>query len=145
MSGLDDYNDRMRKQTLGVPVGPATNAAQMAADMAADAQRRAQAAGRSGGGQSYGGNAEHTLRDLLVVLAISLPVCVAGIAILNIFSGDLAFLGWLAAIAGATFAIGSLGILLKRLIKWGLSMIVIGFGITLGAVWRLVTRPFRRR
>ncbi|MFN7163425.1 MAG: hypothetical protein ACK4P2_01275 [Hyphomonas sp.] len=41
MSGIDDYNDRMRKQAMGVPVTPPTTAVQASIDMAADADRRA--------------------------------------------------------------------------------------------------------
>ncbi|PKP82324.1 MAG: hypothetical protein CVT79_05185 [Alphaproteobacteria bacterium HGW-Alphaproteobacteria-18] len=144
MGNLDDYNDRLRKQNLGMPVGPPTNAAQMAADMAADAQRRALAPRRTGGA-SYSNSTDHSVGDLFKVLAISLPICVVGIAVLNIFSGDLGFLGWIAALAGGTFAIGSMGILVKRALVWVLSQIVIGIAITLGAIGRLITRPFRRR
>lgn len=141
MGDLDRYNDRLRKQTLGVPVGPATTAAEAAADLAAAAQRPRPS---GGGGASYGGP-DHSVSELFVLLAISLAVFGAGVAAATFLSGDLAFLGYLGIAAGGIFGVFCIASLLKRALKAVFEAVVIAIGWVIYKVWRLISFPFRRR
>ncbi|MFN7180606.1 hypothetical protein [Hyphomonas sp.] len=143
MGDLDDYNDRIRKQAFGVPVGPPTTAAQAAADMAAAAQRR-QAAAPSGRNIPFGGS-DHSVADLLVILAISLAVFGAGVAAATFLSGDIAFLGYVGIAAGGIFGVFCIAALLKRAAKAVFEMVILSFAWTLHKVWRLISFPFRHR
>lgn len=143
MGNLDDYNDRMRKQTLGIPVGPPTTAAQAAADMAAHA-RRQQATRPSGGNASYGGS-DHSVAELLVMLVISVLVFAAGVGAASLLSGDIAFLGFLGIAAGGIFGVFCIATLMKRAAKAIFEMVILAIAWTLHKVWRLLSAPFRGR
>jgi len=132
MSGIDDYNDRVRKQTMGVPVTPPTTAVQVSIDMAADADRRARQAQMSGTSGPSSGSQDHGLRELLVALGLSLALAALGLlSIAYILPKDFAFVGQFAAMAGFIFAAFALFYLLKKVAGAALEALLDGAGALL--------------
>ncbi len=115
MGGIDDYNDRVRKQNMGMPVTPPTTAVQVSIDLAADADRRARQAQISGPASPSSGSQDHGFGELLFALGLSLALAVLGlVSVAYILPKDFAFIGQFAAMAGFIFAAFALFYLLKK-------------------------------
>ncbi len=135
MSGIDDYNDRVRKQNAGMPVGPATNSVQASIDMAADADRRSRQARMSAPAGPSSGSDDYSFVQLLVVLGLSLAAAgLSLLAVAYILPKDWSFIGGFAAMAGFIFAAFAIFYLLKK-----------AAGVALAGLFGAIGSLFQRR